>query len=106
MRPAGVIRRAALQTAWDLALERATSAVPGATSRDIVASLVPKGYGREAVRNTVKNLTRSGALRSVGRVSLAGSMRPLEVLVPAQYMPTPEPDAGRALAGALRGWGR
>jgi hypothetical protein len=103
MRPAGIIRRAALQTAWDLALARSTSPMPGATSRDIVASLVPLGYGREAVRNTVKNLTRAGTLRPVGSLRVADSNRQLVVLAPAALLPqvcTP----GADLARALHGW--
>lgn len=83
MRPAGEIRVAALQAAWDVAVERALQPVPGATQRDVLARLVPKGMGRNAVRFTWKNLVRHGHLQLVGQLRLPDSPRALQAYVPA-----------------------
>lgn len=95
MRPAGEIRRAALQAAWDVAVERAMQPVPGVTRADVLARLVPKGVGRRVAVATWENLVRAGQLRPVGKVRLPDAPRPLQA-----YLPVGERSASAALASA------
>lgn len=107
MRPRGEISRATLQAAWDLAKARAHEAVPGATYRDIQALLVPQGIGRQAVRDTVKNLRRLGHLQPVGPVRVAGSPRALVAYAPTtpqQAAASRQAEPGLLLAGITRAW--
>lgn len=106
MRPLGEISRAALRSAWDVAVERAKQPVPGATVRDLEARLVPAGIGRTALRNTVKNLARLGHLRPVGQVRVVGSSRSMVAYAPALCAPDVRThhDAGAALASITRAW--
>lgn len=107
MRPAGDIRRAARQAAWDAAA--AGGGVP-ITWRDIAHRLVPHGVGREAVRTTVKNMARAGDLVPAELVRVQGSSRPLRGYVPADAVPplarpVPAADAFKALTSAFYGRG-
>jgi hypothetical protein len=84
MRPAGEIRRAVLQAAWDVAVQRAMQPVAGATQIDVVARLVPhQGMTRRSVKFTWQNLLRSGHLQPVGQLRLPDSPRALRAYVPA-----------------------
>lgn len=83
MRPAGEIRHAVLQAARGFAQQRADHAVPGAVWREVAAQLRPAGIAESAVRNTWKNMVRSGALQPVGQVRWAGASRVLLACAPA-----------------------
>lgn len=106
MRPAGEIRRAALQAAWDVAVERALQPVPGATRADVLARLVPKGVGQRAAIFTWKNLVRAGCLRPVGKLQVPGSLRPMQAYVPVGERTTAPAPACPALqlGGVTRAW--
>lgn len=102
MRPAGEISRA-VRSAWDDAINRATAPVR-ATSRDVVGWLVPKGVGRTAALNTVKNMARAGHLRPVGTVRVPDSARPLVAYEPAWHGTPRAADACADLALITRTW--
>lgn len=103
MRPAGDIRRAALAAAWEAARPLPDGTPRGATYHDLTRRLVPQGISESAVRNTWKNLVRSGRLRKLGTVKVAGVCRPMLACVPAEAMP---PMAAPSAAGAdlARAW--
>ena len=100
MRPPGEIRQAVLSTARGFARARAETDAPGAAWREVAEQLVPKGIAERAVRNTWKNLVRSGALQPVGQVRVPGVSRALQVCAPATSTPAPVPDVG----AVLRNW--
>lgn len=100
MRPPGEIRRAVLQAAWAVAVEKAMDPVPGATWRDVAARLVPHQIAPRAVHYTWKNLARSGELRQVGPVRVPGSARQLVACVPAM-LGAPVERAGQGLEPAV-----
>lgn len=103
MRPAGEIRRAALQAAWDVAVERS---MQGATRADVVARLVPQGVGRRVAVATWENLVRAGQLRPVGKMRLPDVRRPLQAYVPVGDRCTASQQAcpAQALGGVTRAW--
>lgn len=110
MRPAGEISQAVLRAAWDVCSERVGTPMAAATHRDVVERLVPKGVAQHAVRNTWKNLVRSGQLKPVQPVKALGASRPLLACVPAsalgvgfvrQGLSAP---AGADLGAALQRW--
>lgn len=104
MRPAGPVRQAVQQAAWDLAVERATGAVRGATWRELADVLVPRGFSRSAVRSTLKNMAHARHVRPVATRTVTDSCRPLVAYAPAQLAgPTPQVP-GEALAHAMRAW--
>lgn len=83
MRPPGEVRQAVLHTARGFAQRRAGEPVPGAVWREVAAHLVPQGIAERAVRDTWKNLVRSGWLRPVGQVRMSGVSRSLLACAPA-----------------------
>lgn len=97
MRPPGEIRQAVLNTARGFA--RRADAVPGATWRDVAAQLVPQGIAERTVRDTWKNLVRSGVLAPVGQVRVPGVSRALQACAPASA-----PPAGPDVGTVLRSW--
>lgn len=102
MRPPGEIRRAVLDAAWAVALERAMTPLPAATHRDVVARLVPQGVARHAVLNTWKNLVRAGHLQPLGPMPAPGAARPLLACVPAAMAQEPQREGVLQLQ---RAWG-
>lgn len=105
MRPAGEIRRAALQAAWDVAVERALQPVPGATRTDVVARLVPAGVGRRVAVATWENLVRAGQLRPVGKMRLPNAPRALQAYVPVIDRAAPmQACPAQQLGGVTRAW--
>jgi len=107
MRPPGEISQA-VRDAWKRAAIRAVDGGTDplhATSRDVASWLVPRGVGRTAVVNTVKNLARAGHLRPVGTTRVAGCCRPLTVYAPA-WGDAPPADPAADLAASIRAWHR
>ena len=94
MRPPGEIRQAVLSTARGFARARAGTSTPGAVWREVAEQLVPKGIAERAVRNTWKNLVRSGALQPVAEVRVPGVSRALQACAPAASTAAPLPDVG------------
>jgi hypothetical protein len=93
VRPPGEISLRALVEARRITREREArrqqqgpdSAPAGVSVRDLMQPLVRAGVGRAAVRYTVANLARSGALQRVqgAQQRVPGVCRPLAVYVPA-----------------------
>lgn len=104
MRPPGEIRRAVLDAAWAVALERAMTPLPAATHRDVVARLVPQGVARHAVLNTWKNLVRAGHLQPRGEVRVPGAARPLMACAPAADAPGQQAPGRDHLLQLQRAW--
>lgn len=102
MRPPGEIRRLTLGALAELAREHREHERRGATWRDAVQRLVPQGVAPTAVRHTLKNLARSGAIRPVGKVTVPDSARPLTAWEPSPRQAAADPV--QALAGVTRGW--
>lgn len=102
MRPPGEIRRMTLGALAELARERREHQHRGATWRDAVQRLVPLGVSEDAVRNTMKNLARAGAIQPVGAVKVPDSARPLTAWEPASRRAGG--DSAQALASVTRCW--
>jgi hypothetical protein len=100
MRPPGEIRHAVLHAARGFAQQRARDAVPGAVWREVAAQLRPAGIAEHAVRDTWKNLVRSGALQPVGEVRVSGVSRALLACAPAPAHGPAVPD----VCAVVRGW--
>jgi len=100
MRPPGEIRQAVLSTVRGFAQQRAGQSVPGAVWREVAAQLRPAGIAERSVRDTWKNLVRSGGLRPVGEVRVPGVARKLQACAPAAPAPAPAPDMGTV----VRSW--
>jgi hypothetical protein len=108
VRPQGEISLRALMEARRITREREArrqlqgpdAAPAGVSVRDLMPPLVRAGVGRAAVRYTVANLARSGALQRVqgAQQRVAGVCRPLAV-----YVPAAAPAAGSAALGARQG---
>jgi hypothetical protein len=78
MRPAGEVRQALIQAARDVVADLGQPN-RGAT----LAELAERScVGRKAARNTVANMTRSGALRIVGEREVGYRNRPVAEYVP------------------------
>jgi hypothetical protein len=103
MRPPGEISKA-VRDAWQRATQAASAPV-AATSRDVVTWLVPRGVGRRAVLNTVKNLARAGHLKPVGTQRVPGVCKPLTLYCPA-WGDAPAADPAADLAATMRAWHR
>lgn len=96
MRPIGDIRRLVLNSFSSVTSDRAL------TYRDVQRAVVPLGVGADAVRQTVKNMARHGALERVDDVRVPDSSRPL-----AAYRLAPDGhahDAQAALCQAVNSW--
>jgi hypothetical protein len=117
VRPPGEISLRALVEARRITREREArrqqqgpdSAPPGVSVRDLMQPLVRAGVGRAAVRYTVANLARSGALQRVqgAQQRVPGVCRPLAVYVPAAAPARGAGGAGGlgdALADLQRAW--
>lgn len=103
MRPPGEISQA-VREAWRRAAEGAAQPVV-ATSRDVASWLVPRGVGRKAVANTIKNLARAGHLKPAGTTRVPGVCKPLTLYAPA-WGDAQRADPAADLAATIRAWHR
>ena len=104
MRPPGEIRRSVLDVSARLSAARAGHAVPGAVWTEVAAELVPRGIAAHAVRDTWKNLVRSGALQRVGPVRVPWASRAMQACAPVSAQRR-GPDVGDVVRSWLGGGG-
>ena len=101
MRPAGEIRQALIQAAHDLAHSGRGATLAEIADRSCV--------GRDAARNCVKNMRRSGALQIVGERRVDYRNRPVAEYAPAKVLSLEDVQAmaGPAvLSNCMQSWTR